>query len=256
MPRTGSTLNHTSITDHRIVRQVKAEQGRTADGAWVGRDEIPLVLFHANLVDKADEEVQRGLGIALMDLADNQPNVAARRLGQWALPLLEAALAVEPNDPAAWDARGDALWFQGRKEEAQVAYDSALERAPDREITLARAAALAGAMKRPVEARAYWERALRVNPWRWQYHFDLARVQAQGEDWQGALAECQQALLMYPAHLGTRQLLILCCLRRGDRTRAEKELAVLVGLTPEDKREPLRRWFAAQERLPGASRSP
>ena len=39
--------------------------------------------------------------------------------------------------------------------------------------------ALATALGRPDDAIAYWERAIRVNPWLPRYHFSLARIHAE-----------------------------------------------------------------------------
>src|SRR5262249_31822769 len=140
----------------------------------------------------------------------NQPEGRGRQLAEWALPLLEAALATDPHDPPAWEARGNALWFLGRLEEALAAYDKALDQAPRRELALARAASLTLRLKRLADARSYSERAIAVNPWNASYHLELAKVHARSRDWNAAAGECERALSLNPANVTTRSLLVTC----------------------------------------------
>ncbi len=251
MPSTGSTLNHTAVVDHRVPRRPAPARPPAAPGERLA--EVPLAPFHPDLAAPDDEEVSRGLGIALTETADSQPEGRARQLAGWALPLLESALAAEPEDPPAWEARGNALWFLGRREEALAAYETALGQAPRRETCLAQAAALAQRLNRPA-ARAYAERAVAVNPWNASYHLELAKVHARGRDWHAAAAEAGRALRLNPAHLPARSLLVTCYAQLGERGRAEAEFQTLAGLSPPGRQETLRRWFAEQSaprRAPG-----
>src|SRR5262249_5915078 len=156
MPSTGSTINHTAVVDHRVPRRPAPAREPAPLGPQL--EQMPLTPFHPDLAGPEDEEVARGLGIALTEMADNQPEGRGRQLAEWALPLLEAALATDPHDPPAWEARGNALWFLGRLEEALAAYDKALDQAPRRELALARAASLTLRLKRLADARSYSER--------------------------------------------------------------------------------------------------
>jgi hypothetical protein len=247
MPPTGSDVNHTSITDHRIPRRVEQkEAGRAASGDWLRTGQMPLVLFPRQERELADREPERDLGIALVRLADKQPTPTARQLVGMALPLLDKALAKDPRDVSAWEAKGIALWYQGRLEEAMLAYERVLENAPRQETTLYLAARLAMRLKRLEAARSYAERAVEVNPWRWQYHQALANVCAQAANWPKAREEAERALRLHPGNLATRNLLVESCLRLGDKERARDEFTVLLGLSPADRREALRQWFAGQ----------
>jgi Flp pilus assembly protein TadD len=244
MPSTGSTINHTAIVDHRVPR--RPEPTRPPVPLGVRLEQIPFQPFHPDLAGPEDQEVARGLGIALTETADNQPEARARQLAAWALPLLDAALASDPEDPPAWEARGNALWFLGRLEEALAAYEKALEQAPQREVTLGRAASLALRMNRLAAARAYGERAIAVNPWNATYHLDQAKLHARGRDWHAAAVECERALQLNPANLTARSLLVTCYAQQGERERAEAEFQTLAGLSPPGQQEALRRWFAEQ----------
>jgi Flp pilus assembly protein TadD len=97
-------------------------------------------------------------------------------------------------------------------------------------------------------ARVYAERAIRVNPWRWQYHQTLATIHAQHEDWRAAIQECQEVLKLHATSRETRRLLVACYLRAGDSVRARAELDLLLLLTPTEQQESLRRWFEQQVR--------
>jgi Flp pilus assembly protein TadD len=246
MPSTGSTINHTAVVDHRVPR--RPQPAREPPPLGPRFEQIPLVPFHPDLANPQDEEVARGLGIALMETADSQPEGRAHQLAEWALPLLEKALATDPDDPPAWESRGNALWFLGRLEEAMAAYQKGLDLAPQNETTLGRAATLASRLNRLAAARSYSERAIAVNPWHGPYHLELAKVHARNKDWNDAIQECERALALNPAHLAARSLLISAYAQQGNRQRAEAEFKILAGLSPPGQQESLRRWFAEQTR--------
>jgi tetratricopeptide (TPR) repeat protein len=248
MPRTGSDVNHTSITDHRIPRRSEGMVKKPTASPWPQLGQMPLVPFPRGSFDPEDREIARDLGIALVDVAEKQPDRTARRLSENALPLLQAAVAADPADVLAWEAKGSALWYQGRLEEALTAFEAALKLAPERETSLYLAATLALRMKRHDLARGFAERAIRVNPWRWQHHQTLAMVRAQERDWPGAIRACQETLTLHPASLPARRLLIAGYLRTGDKQKARTEFAKLLHLSPAEQREALRRWFARQQR--------
>jgi Tfp pilus assembly protein PilF len=246
MPSTGSAFNHTAITDHRISR--RPEVPRPAPPLGPRFETIPLVSFHPDLAE-GDDEVARGLGLGLMELADSQPESRARQLAEWALPLLEAALATDAADPPAWESRGDALWSLGRLEQGLAAYEKALNQAPQRETALARASSLALRLGQLPAAGSYGERAIAVNPWNPSYHLELAKIHARGRDWRAAAEECERALHLNPAQLPTRSLLVTCYVQMKEPKRAEAEFQILMGLSPPGQRDTLHRWYAEQKRI-------
>src|SRR5262249_38711322 len=122
MRPTGSNVPHTTITDHRILR--RAETSPRPPDNWPAPGEAPLDHFHHKLINGADPEVERGFGIALVQLADSQPSATiTRALAEEALPLLETALRRDSDDLPAWEAKGSALWFTGQLEPAAAAYE-------------------------------------------------------------------------------------------------------------------------------------
>lgn len=246
MPRTGSDVSHTSITDHRIPRRPEEIAKRPPTSAWPRPGQIPLVPFPHGIVDPEDKELGRDLAIALVDLAEKQPDRIARLLSEIALPLLQTAVSADPADIPAWEAKGSALWYQGRLAEALSTFQTVLNLAPERETSLHLAATLALRTKQRDLARVLAERAIRVNPWRGQYHHVLAMVHAQLENWPDAIRACRETLQLNPANLPARRLLVSGYLQTGNSELAQTEFARLLSLSPAQQREPLQRWFDKQ----------
>jgi hypothetical protein len=245
MPPTGSEVNHTSVTDHRIPRGGTTVQP-SASVKPSGQE--PLVAFHKLQMGAGESEVQgRDLGVALMQFSDRQPN-EARRLAALALPLLDTAVEEHPDDLAACHFRADALWTHGRPEEALEAYEAILVREPRREITLNRATALALRLKRPDLAESFARRSLEVNPWRWQTHHDRATAHVLRQQWREAAEACRQGIKINPAGLPCRSLLIACYIRLEDAKRARAEFDTYLLLHPPDRHEALRGWFSDMSR--------
>jgi tetratricopeptide (TPR) repeat protein len=244
MPRGRSEINHTAITDHRIPRHGKEEERRPLARDWPREGQPALVPFHRAFTDTADDDLSRDLGLALAKLADEQPGAIARRLCGMALPLLDTAVLNDSGDVPAWEAKGIALWFQGRLDDALAAYQAALDRAPRRETTLFLAATLALRSKRTDLARSYCETAIEVNPWRWQYHHTLAAALFQGKDWPGAARALQQGLQFNPANPGMRKLLVACNIKMSQQAQAQTEFDTFLELIPVNQRDAQRRWFA------------
>jgi Flp pilus assembly protein TadD len=139
-----------------------------------------------------------------------------------------------PDDYDALHARGIALWMQGRERDATTALDQLLLRSPQHETLLRDAATLATQLQRP-EALGYWQRAVAINPWRWEHHQGLATACAQGRDWPNAVAACRKALSLNPAALDVRRLLIICLVESGNLAQARTELETLLAFNPPDK---------------------
>lgn len=242
MPRFAtSDIAHTAVTDHRIPR--RAGEARAGGPRPAGEGDA-LVHFHADLVPAGDNGVSRDLGVVLAEQAwkARTPGLARR-----ALPLLERAVRNDPEDVAAWEAQGGALAMLGRPDEALAVFQTALLKAPRRERTLVGAALSAERAGLRDAAVAYWERALRVNPWSTHAHAQLARLLGERGEWARALEECRAALRLNPGGAETRMFLVLCYLRTGDKHRARAEFDRVLALRPAEH-EKLRRWFDEQAR--------
>jgi tetratricopeptide (TPR) repeat protein len=245
MPAGKSDVPHASITDHSIPRQVELPPPEHPPNRF-RPNEIPFVHFHRDLVELKDPEIGRDLGIALMDRIERYPERIRQVLGQDALPLLENALQRDDADLPAGQAKANALWVTGRADEAAAAFEAVLTKAPLHEAALHSAANLAMEQERADVARGYWERAIRTNPWRYEFHYGLAAARAQLRDWPGAVDECQRALQMNPFKWEVRKLLVRCYLAMGAKDRARSEFELLLALEPPEP-EALRRWYAEHE---------
>jgi predicted CXXCH cytochrome family protein len=245
MPRYPSTnIAHTAVTDHRILRRADSPDGG-ARPRLPRPGELPLVNFFLERLSRDDPDADRDLGVALAYL-DKAPGPFRDQMAALALPLLEKASARRPNDAVAGEARGWTLFVLGRAEEAAAAYQAVLQQVPRRELTLVLAAQAAERLERLDEALAYRRQLVELNPPMGEYRTDLARLLAQRGDWVGTLRQAEAALERVPANKEARRLVVLGCLRTGQPERAERELATLLVLSPQDERM-LRKWFE-QER--------
>jgi predicted CXXCH cytochrome family protein len=242
MPRSKSNdIPHVATTDHRIPRQ-EARKDSLPSWGMAQRSRGPsLVNFHRGLMD-ADElhDVNRDLGIAL---SRGGPDSAAA-----ALPWLDEAVAARPDDMAARQARGVALRWLGRAQEALAVFQATLEHDPDRELLLkdaAHGAILAGKTELAI---GYMRHAISINPWRSDYRASLAFLLFQAGDWQSATEACRETLRLNIANLDVRKLLVQCHLRLGDSAAARAEFERLLGFDPPDRDE-LPKWFASESRL-------
>lgn len=243
MPAGKSDIPHASVTDHRIPRYVDQPGAPERASRRPPPDELPLAHFHRDIAGPENADVSRELGIALMDRFERYPDWIRRALGQRALPLLEGALQADDGDVAILQARANALWALARTDEAAAAFEAVLSQSPQHEATLHSAATLAMERQRPTAARGYWERAIRVNPWRYEFHDGLAAACAQLRDWPAAVAECQRALQLNPFKWEVRKLLVRCYLAMGAKEQARKEFERLLALEPPEP-EALRQWYA------------
>ncbi|TMQ33781.1 MAG: tetratricopeptide repeat protein [Planctomycetota bacterium] len=251
MPRgLSSNIAHTAVTEHRILRRPDSAARPSLSARRLRPGEVPLVHFHADQTDAQDKSVARDLGLGLARLAREYPSLE-KHVCPIALPLLEEALGTGPDDVPAREERGYIFWRLDRKQEALEAFEEVLSRAPEREATLTYAAVLATAMERSRAAIAYWRRAIRVNPWTSPYHYQLARLLAQRQEWQEATRACETARRLNPASEEIRTLLVTCYIRMGDVDRARSEFNTLLALNPAN-REVLQDWFMQQMRRPGS----
>jgi tetratricopeptide (TPR) repeat protein len=253
MPRFDSNFAHTAVTDHRILRRPQPTDARKPEFRALKPGEVPLIHFHRDLVDPNDPGVARDLGVALVELGKEHPYQLGRHAAAVALPLLERAVEAAPDDVAAWEAKGYALWLEDQKAPALADLETALTKAPHRETALLYAAMVATALGRTDDALAYWKRAADLNPWPARSHYERARMLAERRQWPEALAECKSALRGDPANTQARLLLVTCLAQTGKAAEARAEFETVLALSPEEDQEILRRWFA--EQIPKAAKT-
>jgi tetratricopeptide (TPR) repeat protein len=245
MPQGESEVNHTAITDHRIPRRPSKATPAVRRSTPGPADLVP---FHRHLIPADDPEQPRNLGLALISMLDRGlPDDVARGFATAALPLLDQAVARDRHDWPAVEARADALWLLGRKDEAMRAYEAALAARPESEGTLLGAGNLALDLNQREAARGYFERAVRVNPHRALYYHRLAVASFRLAEWERAVTECRQVLRLEPTADDTRRLLVLSYLMDGRKAQALAEYDTLRHLTPDARRAELAKWFDEEQ---------
>jgi len=241
MPRLrNSDVVHAATTDHRIVRCSGGQDWSLVREQNAKPNHAQMVNFHRNLMDDRERALaERDIGVIL---CRDGPGGAAT-----ALPLLERALKVRPDDLAAEEAKGFALGQVGRLREALASFQSALAQEPNRESVLTGAAQIAAQGGQHDDAIAYWRRAIAICPWRSDYHAELALLCFRARDWRAAAEAGRNTLRLNPADLDIRKLLVRCYLRLGDPDAARTEFMTLLAFEPAD-RDDLLEQFATLAR--------
>jgi Flp pilus assembly protein TadD len=222
-PNSTSDIAHAATAEHRILRRQKGNDppgSRRGDPHRPWRRPVP---FDRALTDAGDEaELRRDLGVAMC--RDGEIGAG------FALPLLEAAVTVHPDDLTAWEAKAFALDRLGRDDESMAAFVVALANEPTRESALIGAAYLSVKMGRRADAADLWRRAIAVNPWRSDYHAELALVYFYMGNWRAAADACREALRLNPSWVKVRKWLARCYHQLGDAEAASKEEAAILDL--------------------------
>ena len=237
MPRSSSSNNtHVATTNHRIPRDPTAETRGTGPAEPADRAFLSLVHFHRDRLSENERALtERDRGIALARTGTDAAVAAA-------LPLLEAAVAARSDDLTAWESLGEVLDRLRRPADGLAAYQVALARDPSRQTALEGAAHLAYKADRYKESVDFWKRAIAVNPWRTDYHSDLALAAVEARDWTTAALACRHALELNPSLLTVRKWLVQSYLHLGDRAAARKEFDALLAFDPPDRDALLRRF--------------
>jgi hypothetical protein len=236
MPRgDSSNIAHASITDHRIVRRPIRAAGDHSNA------EGDLVPFHFN--GGGDLAVRRDLGLALVEMIERtQAEEPRRLLARQASFLLRPVVERQPEDVAACESLGLALWKDKQFGEALDRLEKVLQRASRRESALQTAGLVALDMKDAQRSIAYWDRLLALDPYSWQAHAYRGQSLAMLKQWGEAADACGEALRLDPFEPLTRMLRIDCLIEQGQRQRAREEFEILLALrhAPPDQ---IRKWF-------------
>jgi Flp pilus assembly protein TadD len=241
MPKARSfDVPHSASANHRIPRDEGRLDLSIAKPSSTGHDKRNFIIFYRALLDAGERaEVERDRGIALC----REGAAGARE----ALPLLQTALTTRSDDTTGWECKGHALAGLGRYDEALAAYRTALTHEPRRESALAAAARAAVKMNQRPVAIDYWKRAIAVNPWRSDYHAELAFAYFHNRDWADSAEACRKALRLNAFWVNVRKLLVQCYLNLGNTEAARGELETILAFDPPDRAD-LLRSFAVQSK--------
>jgi predicted CXXCH cytochrome family protein len=229
MPRYATAnIAHTAVTEHRIVRHAdKLPPGEIRRP----KRRLRLVPFHREGRDPNDPELERDLGIALVQMFAEH-KATPEGTGGTALRLLEAAVRNDPEDLDARESEALLLTFLQRPAESLAAYEAVLSQAPHREAALTSAAQLAQEPQQFEAALSYWRRAVADNPHQADYRASLAQLLVRQKAWDEARPHCEAWLRLDPANIEARALWVRCLLQTGDRTQAQAEFAKIQRLRP------------------------
>jgi tetratricopeptide (TPR) repeat protein len=232
MPRYETAdIPHTASTDHRILRRAERDSGLAPPMAA----DLPVVSFYRDRKTAGEAEGDRDLAVALVKLARRGMASAVRSLRS-PRPGLGAALQ-GPDDLVVAEAKGFALWFEGRGAESLAAFETVLARAPHEEESLVGAASAADLAGQAETALGYWRRAVAANPWAPDYRRELVLLLVKKQAWDEAGPECQAWVRLDPMSTEARTARVQCLLAAGDKDEARAEFARLEALAPANLQE-------------------
>lgn len=238
MPAQDTEIRHTAITDHRILRR-PSEEASSAAGNAADPAPGPLVPFHTA---GESAELRRDTALALLRAEDSGSVSLDEPLRKRVALDLQEAVRRHPDDLAAWDGFGMAVWRLGDLPNALRCFEMVLRQSPREEFALLNAAVVSSALGRHDRALHYWQQAFEVNPWIVRYRAELARSLASLGRWAECEVLCRQTLEHFPGSHASHQLLVESLVAQGKETEASTELEAWIRFRPADPGR-LRAWF-------------
>jgi Tetratricopeptide repeat len=240
-----TTIAHTAVTDHRILRDPAREPAHQVRPIPFG--EVPVHQIKTGKYDDDPAEAERNLGIALSEMVASIP-AGQGEVREMVLGMAEARLseAVKrwPNDVAALEAQASVLGALGRHAEAVKVFKAILALVPDREQSLVRAVEPAALVGDYDFATICAAKAVELNPTSIEVRLLRARLLMTLKKYADAEADCRVALRENPTHCTSRVLLAISLHHQGDTRNAQIELATALGMIRDAKHETaLRNWF-------------
>jgi tetratricopeptide (TPR) repeat protein len=228
--------------DEALMRLDKLTQ-KNPDSA-VLRFERAMIMLDASRNDQAEAELRKVVTL--------QPNFydAERILGRLlldrsggdkakieeALPHLQAAYRLNPDDLVTGMAVSQIFLSTGRAAEAEKTLATMLERAPDHRLVNFTYAQVLTKLGRGDESRKYLERAVEVDPTYGQAIMQLIDIYQRSNEFAKAAEALQPLINEDPANLDLQRQQALFYLRAGDAEKARVAFKMLVDADPKDAR--------------------
>jgi hypothetical protein len=233
-PYLTSDIAHAASTDHRIVRRAAA----AVDPAHSGHQGMPLAVFQRGKVDrKKDKGLFRDLVLARATMGMfYDPHITGRMMNE--------ALLDFPDDAELWEKKGLTLMMLKRHSEALAAFETALDKAPKREMTRYLSGRMAYYLNKE-NAVDYYREVVEMNPWMANYRADLTKLLIAKEKWAEARPHAQAWLRLDPGHVDARVTWMKMLLWEGKQAEARAEMERLEALHPPNLGD-IKAWFNKQ----------
>ena len=242
MPTNSNTnIAHTSLTDHRILRDPTVSIAVSNDLA-----DVPVLVpyFQSELL--SSEERGRNLAIALSKFAEKMPaNLPIKqRSVATSKELLSKSLELWKNDTDGWLALSSLEMGAGNPQGAIQALQSAMRANPKDENVLSLLAFMAESTGRLELALGALNDLISVNPSSQDYRLKRMVMYVSGGDFFQAEAECRELLRINPLQPTARLVLGMCLYGAGEKKAGRKEIDIALNLaTSPQQRDAIQGWF-------------
>lgn len=166
-------------------------------------------------------------------LLERARQMAAERDYGPALALVDEVLGKDPENPSAWNLKGDILWHaQGKLQEAAVAYRTATRIKPDYVVSHASLTNILLQEGNLAEAATQLEHLQKISANHPQVHYLGAQLAFQKNDYKQAHTLAQQFLKAAPRNVQALQLAGAVALQLGELKKAEGHLSAALEASP------------------------
>lgn len=242
MPTNSNTnIAHTSLTDHRILRDPTISIAVSNDLA-----DVPVLVpyFQSELL--SPEERGRNLAIALSKFSEKMPATLPikQRSVTTSKELLSKSLDLWKNDTDGWLALSSLEMGAGNSQGAIQALQSAMRANPKDENVLSLLAFMAESSGRLELALGALNDLIAANPSSQDYRLKRMVMYVSGGDFFQAEAECRELLRINPLQPTARLVLGMCLYGAGEKKAGRKEIDIALNLaTSPQQRDAIQGWF-------------
>lgn len=242
MPTNSNTnIAHTSLTDHRILRDPTISIAVSNDLA-----DVPVLVpyFQSELL--SPEERGRNLAIALSKFSEKMPATLPikQRSVTTSKELLSKSLELWKNDTDGWLALSSLEMGAGNSQGAIQALQSAMRANPKDENVLSLLAFMAESSGRLELALGALNDLIAANPSSQDYRLKRMVMYVSGGDFVQAEAECRELLRINPLQPTARLVLGMCLYGAGEKKAGRKEIDIALNLaTSPQQRDAIQGWF-------------
>lgn len=242
MPTNSNTnIAHTSLTDHRILRDPTISIAVSNDLA-----DVPVLVpyFQSELL--SPEERGRNLAIALSKFSEKMPATLPikQRSVTTSKELLSKSLEIWKNDTDGWLALSSLEMGAGNSQGAIQALQSAMRANPKDENVLSLLAFMAESSGRLELALGALNDLIAANPSSQDYRLKRMVMYVSGGDFVQAEAECRELLRINPLQPTARLVLGMCLYGAGEKKAGRKEIDIALNLaTSPQQRDAIQGWF-------------